>query len=237
MKSNESKTYGSIRKIKAYGTCGVILGLAALAVATTNGVQADEVAKTEPTTVAPANTATNLPDSQPVKTAEQQNQLNQAGQAQGNVTVQVDNSQVHQAAQAAKKEGVEVVQDAPVDKGTTNMLAETQKAQAEIAADQAKQKAAVEKTTEDYVKAKADHAKAVEATKKQNDQIVADNKALKEAHDKAEKAGQDVNQAVSTAKDKVKAEFKDAKVSESTKAIKVEATKDSYKKASKNPYF
>ena len=228
MKSNESKTYGSIRKIKAYGTCGVILGFAALAVATTNGVQADEVAKTEPTTVAPANTATNLPDSQPVKTAEQQNQLNQAGQAQGNVTVQVDNSQVNQAAQAAKKEGVEVVQDAPVDKGTTNTLAETQKAQAEIAADQAKQKAAVEKTTEDYVKAKADHAKAVEATKKQNDQIVADNKALKEAHDKAEKAGQDVNQAVSTAKDKVKAEFKDAKVSESTKAIKVEATKDSY---------
>ena len=228
MKSNETKTYGSIRKIKAYGTCGVILGLAALAVATTNGVQADEVAKTEPTTVAPANTATNLPDSQPVKTAEQQNQLNQAGQAQGNVTVQVDNSQVNQAAQAAKKEGVEVVQDAPVDKGTTNTLAETQKAQAEIAADQAKQKAAVEKTTEDYVKAKADHAKAVEATKKQNDQIVADNKALKEAHDKAEKAGQDVNQAVSTAKDKVKAEFKDAKVSESTKAIKVEATKDSY---------
>lgn len=228
MKSNESKTYGSIRKIKAYGTCGVILGLAALAVATTNGVQADEVAKTEPTTVAPANTATNLPDSQPVKTAEQQNQLNQAGQAQGNVTVQVDNSQVNQAAQAAKKEGVEVVQDAPVDKGTTNTLAETQKVQAEIAADQAKQKAAVEKTTEDYVKAKADHAKAVEATKKQNDQIVADNKALKEAHDKAEKAGQDVNQAVSTAKDKVKAEFKDAKVSESTKAIKVEATKDSY---------
>lgn len=228
MKSNETKTYGSIRKIKAYGTCGVILGLAALAVATTNGVQADEVAKTEPTTVAPANTATNLPDSQPVKTAEQQNQLNQAGRAQGNVTVQVDNSQVNQAAQAAKKEGVEVVQDAPVDKGTTNTLAETQKAQAEIAADQAKQKAAVEKTTEDYVKAKADHAKAVEATKKQNDQIVADNKALKEAHDKAEKAGQDVNQAVSTAKDKVKAEFKDAKVSESTKAIKVEATKDSY---------
>lgn len=228
MKSNETKTYGSIRKIKAYGTCGVILGLAALAVVTTNGVQADEVAKTEPTTVAPANTATNLPDSQPTKTAEQQNQLNQAGQAQGNVTVQVDNSQVNQAAQAAQKEGVQVVQDAPVDKGTTNSLAETQKAQAEIVADQAKQKAAVEKTTEDYVKAKDDHAKAVEETKQANAKIKADNAALKEAHDKAEKAGQDVNQAVSTVKDKVKAEFKDAKVSESTKAIKVEATKDSY---------
>lgn len=228
MKSNETKTYGSIRKIKAYGTCGVILGLAALAVATTNGVQADEVAKTEPTTVAPANTATNLPDSQPAKTAEQQNQLNQAGQAQGNVTVQVDNSQVNQAAQAAQKEGVKVVQDASVDKGTTNTITETQKAQAEIAADQAKQKAAVEKTTEDYVKAKDDHAKAIEETKQANAKIKADNAALKEAHDKAEKAGQDVNQAVSTAKDKVKAEFKDAQVSESSKTIKVEATKDSY---------
>ena len=221
MKSNETKTYGSIRKIKAYGACGVILGLAALAVATTNGVQADEVAKTEPTTVAPANTATNLPDSQPVQTQAAQQMIDQANQSQGTVNVQVDNSQVNQAAQAAQKEGVEVVQDAPVNKGTTNTLAETQKAQAEIAADQAKQKAAVEKTTEDY-------AKAVEATKKQNDQIAADNKALKEAHDKAEKAGQDVNQAVATAKDKVKAEFKDAKVSESSKTVKVEATKDSY---------
>lgn len=233
MKSNETKTYGSIRKIKAYGTCGVILGLAALAVATTNGVQADEVAKTEPTTVASANTATNLPDSQPAKTAEQQNQLNQAGQAQGNVTVQVDNGQVNQAAQAAQKEGVKVVQDAPVDKGTTNTLAETQKAQAEIAADQAKQKAAIEQTTEDYVKAKDDHAKAIEEAKQANAKIKADNAALKEAHDKAEKAGQDVNQAVATAKDKVKAEFKDAQVSESFKTVKVEATKESYDAYSK----
>lgn len=228
MKSNETKTYGSIRKIKAYGTCGVILGLAALAVATTNGVQADEVAKTEPTTVAPANTATNLPDSQPAKTAEQQNQLNQAGQAQGNVTVQVDNSQVNQAAQAAKKEGVEVVQDAPVDKGTTNSLTETQKAQAEIAADQAKQKAAVDKTTEDYVKAKVDHAKAVEETKQKNAQIEAENKALKEAHDKASQQAAQTNQAVEQVKAKIKAEFPDAKVTETTKEIKVDPTKTSY---------
>lgn len=227
MKSNETKTYGSIRKIKAYGTCGVILGLAALAVATTNGVQADEVAK-EPTTVAPANTATNLPDSQPAKTAEQRNQLNQAGQAQGNVTVQVDNSQVNQAAQAAQKEGVKVVQDASVDKGTTNTITETQKAQAEIAADQAKQRAAVEKTTEDYVKAKDDHAKAVEETKQKNAQIEAENKALKEAHDKASQQAAQTNQAVEQVKAKIKAEFPDAKVTETTKEIKVDPTKTSY---------
>lgn len=29
-KARETKTYGSIRKSKIYGTCGVILGLAAL---------------------------------------------------------------------------------------------------------------------------------------------------------------------------------------------------------------
>lgn len=228
MKSNETKTYGSIRKIKAYGTCGVILGLAALAVATAQTSFADEVSKAEPTTVTPANTATNLPASQPAKTVEQQNQLNQAGQAQGNVTVQVDNSQVNQAAQAAQKEGVKVVQDVSVDKGTTNTITETQKAQAEIAADQAKQKVAVEKTTEDYVKAKDDHAKAVEETKQANTKIKADNAALKEAHDKAEKAGQDVNQAVDQAKAKIKAEFPDANVTETTKEVKVDANKTSY---------
>ena len=227
MKLNETKTYGSIRKIKAYGTCGVILGLAALAVATTNGVQADEVAK-EPTTVVPANTATNLSDSQPAQTQAAQQMIDQANQSQGTVNVQVDNSQVNQAAQAAQKEGVEVVQDSPVDKGTTNSLAETQKAQAEIAADQAKQKAAVEKTTEDYVKAKDDYAKAVEETKQKNAQIEAENQALKEAHDKAGQQAAQTNQAVDQAKAKIKAEFPDANVIETTKEVKVDANKTSY---------
>ena len=221
MKSNETKTYGSIRKIKAYGACGVILGLAALAVATAQTSYADEATTTP-------NTATNLPASQPAQTQAAKQTIAQANQAQGTVNVTVDNSQVNQAANQAQNAGVKVVQDTPVDKGTTNTLTETQKAQAEIAADQAKQKAAVEQTTADYQKAKVDHAKAVEETKQKNAQIEAENKALKEAHDKAEKAGQDVNQAVSTAKDKVKAEFKDAQVSESSKTIKVEATKDSY---------
>ena len=137
MKSNETKTYGSIRKIKAYGTCGVILGLAALAVATAQTSYADEATTTP-------NTATNLPASQPAQTQAAKQTIAQANQAQGTVNVTVDNSQVNQAVQQAQNAGVKVVQDATVDKGTTNTLAETQKAQAEIAADQAKQKAAVE---------------------------------------------------------------------------------------------
>ncbi|WP_373110247.1 SspB-related isopeptide-forming adhesin [Streptococcus anginosus] len=221
MKSNETKTYGSIRKIKAYGACGVILGLAALAVATAQTSYAEEATTTP-------NTATNLQASQPAQTQAAQQSIAQANQAQGTVNVTVDNSQVNQAAQQAQNAGVKVVQDTTVDKGTTNTLAETQKAQAEIAADQAKQKAAVEQTTAGYQKAKADHAKAVEETKQKNAQIEAENKALKEAHDKASQQAAQTNQAVEQAKAKIKAEFPDAKVTETTKEVKVDANKTSY---------
>ena len=221
MKSNETKTYGSIRKIKAYGACGVILGLAALAVATAQTSYADEATTTP-------NTATNLPASQPAQTQAAKQTIAQANQAQGTVNVTVDNSQVNQAANQAQNAGVKVVQDTPVDKGTTNTLTETQKAQAEIAADQAKQKAAVEQTTADYQKAKVDHAKAVEETKQKNAQIEAENKALKEAHDKASQQAAQTNQAVEQVKAKIKAEFPDAKVTETTKEIKVDPTKTSY---------
>ncbi|WP_278559477.1 SspB-related isopeptide-forming adhesin [Streptococcus constellatus] len=221
MKSNETKTYGSIRKIKAYGACGVILGLAALAVATAQTSYADEATTTP-------NTATNLQASQPAQTQAAKQTIAQANQAQGTVNVTVDNSQVNQAANQAQEAGVKVVQDTTVDKGTTNTLAETQKAQAEIAADQAKQKAAVEQTTADYQKAKADHAKAVEETKQKNAQIEAENKVLKEAHDKASQQAAKTNQAVEQAKAKIKAEFPDAKVTETTKEVKVDANKTSY---------
>lgn len=221
MKLNETKTYGSIRKIKAYGTCGVILGLAALAVATAQTSYAEEATTTP-------NTATNLQASQPAQTQAAQQSIAQANQVQGTVNVTVDNSQVNQAANQAQNAGVKVVQDTPVDKGTTNTLAETQKAQAEIAADQAKQKAAVEQTTADYQKAKADHAKAVEKTKQKNAQIEAENQALKEAHDKASQQAAQTNQAVDQAKAKIKAEFPDAKVTETTKEVKVDANKTSY---------
>ncbi|WP_048800371.1 SspB-related isopeptide-forming adhesin [Streptococcus constellatus] len=221
MKLNETKTYGSIRKIKAYGTCGVILGLAALAVATAQTSYAEEATTTP-------NTATNLQASQPAQTQAAQQSIAQANQAQGTVNVTVDNSQVNQAANQAQNAGVKVVQDTPVDKGTTNTLAETQKAQAEIAQDQAKQKAAVEQTTAAYQKAKADHAKAVEETKQKNAQIEAENQALKEAHVKASQQAAQTNQAVDQAKAKIKAEFPDAKVTETTKEVKADANKTSY---------
>ena len=234
MKSNETKTYGSIRKIKAYGTCGVILGLAALAVATAQTSFADEVSKAEPTTVSPANTATNLSDSQPAQTQAAQQMIDQANQAQGTVNVTVDNSQVNQAVQQAKDAGVKVVEDAPVDKGTTNTLAETQKAQAEIAQDQAAQVKNVKQVTENYVQAKSDHQKEVDAVNQKNVQIAAENEALKEAYNNASQQAAQTNQAVADAEAEIKKEFKDAQVTKAEKEIQVDpkskASYDSYTK-------
>ena len=235
MKSNETKTYGSIRKTKRWGTCGVILGLAALVVATAQTSYADEVSKAEPTTVAPANTATNLSDSQPAQTQAAQQTIAQANQAQGTVNVTVDNSQVDQAVQQAKDAGVKVVQDSPVDKGTTNSLAETKKAQGEIAQDQAAQVKTVKQATDNYVQAKSDHQKEVDAVNQKNTQIAAENKALKEAYTAASQQATQANQAVVDAEAEVKKEFKDAQVTKTEKEILVvpesKASYDSYTKA------
>lgn len=234
MKSNETKTYGSIRKTKRWGTCGVILGLAALVVATAQTSYADEVSKAEPTTVAPANTATNLSDSQPAQTQAAQQTIAQANQAQGTVNVTVDNSQVDQVVQQAKAAGVKVVQDSPVDKGTTNSLAETKKAQGEIAQDQAAQVKTVKQATDNYVQAKSDHQKEVDAVNQKNTQIAAENKVLKEAYNNASQQAAQTNQAVADAEAEVKKEFKDAQVTKTEKKISVDpeskASYDSYTK-------
>ncbi|VTS44476.1 cell surface antigen [Streptococcus anginosus] len=103
MKSNETKTYGSIRKIKAYGTCGVILGWLHWQLLQRKQALRMKFLRQNLLQLHQLILQLILPASQPAKTVEQQNQLNQAGQAQGNVTVQVDNSQVNQAAQAAQK--------------------------------------------------------------------------------------------------------------------------------------
>lgn len=57
-KTQETKVFGSIRKVKRYGACGVILGMAALAVAFSSGsVSADEVKPTTPATTEVAKPA------------------------------------------------------------------------------------------------------------------------------------------------------------------------------------
>lgn len=106
MKNQVVKAYGSIRKIKSYGACGVILGLAALTIATSQTGYADQVeGKTQP--------------KQELVT---------------NSTAGIVRQQLNEAVTKAKNEGVKVVQDPTVDKGTVSS-SEANKVQAEIAAE------------------------------------------------------------------------------------------------------
>ncbi len=200
------KEYGSIRKLKAYGACGVLLGMLALMLSTANVGLADEVVSAPKQEVASAAQSNNV----------------------------VDHSVVDKAVAKAQAAGIKTIQDPTVDKGTVTTPAETTKVKHEIAKDYEAQAAAIDKTTEDYAQKKAAYEKAVAETKKNNEQIESENKALQEAHDKAAKAGQETNQAAAAAKEKVKAEFPDAQVSESSKTIPVDPTSktsyDSYTK-------
>lgn len=152
LKSNEFKAFGSIRKTKVAGACGVILALAILGVAFgSNTVSADEVKTTTPVAV----------------------------EKKTEVEVPVAHDNLDKAVAEAKDAGVKVEVGATQDKGvaTSETVAEKQK---EIEADYAKQKAEVEKTTTDYTNAKTDYATKRKEIEEENKRIEKDN-AEKEA--------------------------------------------------------
>lgn len=199
------KEYGSIRKLKAYGACGVLLGMSALMLATADVGLADEVVSAPKQEVASAAQSNNV----------------------------VDHSVVDKAVAKAQAAGIKTIQDPTVDKGTVTTPSEATKVKQEIAKNYEAQAAAIDKTTEDYAQKKAAYEKAIAETKKNNEQIAAENQALKEAHEKAVQASKETNQAVEEAKAKIKKQFPDAKVTETTKEIPVDPTKSAYDRYTK----
>lgn len=228
MKFNiDTKAYGSIRKTKRWGTCGVILGLAAL-MGTAQIAQADEV--TDATPVA-ANTASNLKDTQPAQTAENQAAIKQANQADGSVSLSNNTETLEGAVAKAQAEGVNVVKDATVDKGVTTNLEATQQAQSEIAAAQNEQQKQIEQTTSDYVNQKHAQKQAADTAISTNSVIRAENQALQGAYDQAKDAAEKTQEELQKSKEAVKKEFPDTKITETPKNITVDpSSKDSYDK-------
>ena len=226
MKSNlDTKAYGSIRKTKRWGTCGVILGLAAL-MGTAQIAQADEA--TDATPVA-ANTASNLKDTQPAPTAENQAAIKQANQADGSVSLSNNTETLEGAVAKAQAEGVNVVKDATVDKGVTTNLEATQQAQSEIAAAQNEQQKQIEQTTSDYVSQKKEQKQAADTAVANNSVIRAENQALQAAYEQANAAAEKTQEELKKSKEAVKKEFPDAKITETTKTITVDpSSKSSY---------
>ena len=122
IKSQEFKTYGSIRKTKVAGACGVILALAMLGVALgSNTVSADEVS-TDKTVAVEKKTEVEVP---------------------------ISHEKLDKAVTEAKNAGVNVEVGAVQDKGvaTSETVAEKKK---EIESDYAKQEKNVKTVTDDY---------------------------------------------------------------------------------------
>ena len=182
-KTQEFKAYGSIRKTKVAGACGVILALGILGMGLQGTVSADEVKPTTPVAV----------------------------EKKTEVEVPIAHDNLDKAVTEAKNAGVKVEVGAVQDKGvaTSETVAEKQK---EIEADYAKQEkdvkavtadysSKVDKTTKEreviekenkvkqeaYEKAVTDHKEEVKRIEAENKAILADN-AKKEADTKAENA-------------------------------------------------
>jgi len=122
LKQNDFKAFGSIRKTKVAGACGVILALAILGIAFgSNNVSADEVKPTTPVVV----------------------------EKKTEVEVPVAHDNLDKAVTEAKDAGVKVEVGATQDKGvaTTETVAEKKK---EIEADYTKQEKNVKTVTKDY---------------------------------------------------------------------------------------
>ena len=178
-KGQEYKAYGSIRKMKVGGACGVILALAMLGmVVSTGSVSADEVASDKTVAV----------------------------EKKSEVNVPISHDSLDKSVKEAKEAGVKVEVGAVQDKGvaTSETVAEKQK---EIEADYAKQEAVVKKTTEDYKAAKVNNEAERKAVQAENERIAKEN-AEKEATYNKNVADQEAfNQKIEKENNALKSDF------------------------------
>lgn len=156
-KGQEYKTYGSIRKMKAGGACGVILALAMLGmVVSTGSVSADEVVSDKTVAI----------------------------EKKSEVDVPISHDSLDKAVKEAKEVGVKVEVVAVQDKGvvTSETVAEKQK---EIEADYVKQEKEVKKATTDYTNAKTNNEVERKAIEAENKRIAKDNAEKEATYNKA----------------------------------------------------
>ena len=178
-KTQETKVFGSIRKVKRYGACGVILGMVALAMAFSSGrVSADELSANQ-----------NVPKT--VQEAPKQEAPKQDETAKQNTTVDVvvDHSTVDKAVSEAKKAGLEVKQDSSVDLGVAQGQDELAKKQANVEKDYANQANKVSTEIASYKKDVVDNEKEKKRVQDENEKI-------RQAHEKAKKDLQEKNDQI-----------------------------------------
>lgn len=157
-KSNEYKAYGSIRKMKVGGACGVILALSMMVMIANGNVSADEV---KPTT--PATTEVSKPAESPKIEAKADSKV----EAKKEETVKpVESPNLDSAVEKAKSVGIKVTEKEKVGYDT----------EAEAKADEKAQVDEIDKK----IAEKELNIKEIETAKGQNNQINADNKSAME---------------------------------------------------------
>ena len=178
-KGQEYKAYGSIRKMKVGGACGVILALAMLGmVVSTGSVFADEVVSDKTVAV----------------------------EKKSEVDVPISHDSLDKAVKEAKEVGVKVEVGAVQDKGvaTTDTVAEKQK---EIEADYVKQEKEVKKVTTDYTNAKTNNEAERKAVQAENERIAKENAEKEDTYKKAVADQEAYNKQVEKDNDALKADY------------------------------
>ena len=222
--NRETKAYGSIRRYKGYGACGVILGLAALSIAMNTGVvSADEVKANEPKSEVSSevkestiknetptgNASTNLSEAAGSISENQKADLGSEGKVTGEVPVTIDHTEVQEEAKKAEEVGVNVVQDKTKVAPTTATAEDTAKAVKSISAEETKKAEELESTATAHSTATSQWAEEKKST-------VAFNHDLDQAHLKAVESYNDFIKTLDDDTAAVVARYKDAiiKVSE-----------------------
>lgn len=180
--NNETRAFGSIRKTRRWGTCGVILGLAALGLMT-SPVRADERVNPNP--------ATNAKSLQDSPTLDSTTDQGSAEKSTGSVEVTVNREKVESAVSAAKEAGL-IVKETEVDGGLVTNSDELAKKTAEI-------EASYEKQASNVVDESKKYKEEVETRKEEIKTITTENKEKQDSYNKA-KAQYDKDLADATTK-------------------------------------
>lgn len=160
-KSNEYKAYGSIRKTKVAGACGVILVLAMMAMVANGNVSADEVKPSTPATTEVAKPA------KPAEAPKTEVKADQKMEAKAEETVKpVESPNLDSAVEKARSVGINVTEKEKVGYDT----------EAEAKKDEAKQTKAIDKK----IAEKEQNIKEIKEAEAQNSKINADNKSAME---------------------------------------------------------
>ena len=178
LKNQEFKAYGSIRKMKSGGACGVILALAMLGLAFSSTVTADEVNVNTPVAV----------------------------EKKAEFEVAISHESLDKAMTEAKEAGVNVEIDDVQDEGVATSETVVSK-QKEIEADYAKHESEVKQKTDEYKKAKTNNEAERRAVLAENESIERDNAKKKDDYKESLKAQEDYNKKVDKENTELKEQY------------------------------